>query len=257
MSKIILPESFPNLPSAMQKIQNMFAQKEIDILTLSSLLEKEPLISANILRLVNSPHYGLRQNVSSISTAVALLGATIIRGIAMATILKKSFPIDLSPYKISIEQFDKICILRVRLLKEWLGDENIDIQTLSSTAFLMEGGKIILSHEIIKNGFLNSFEEMQKSLTIIETEEQLFGLCSYKIAALLFERWNFEPTFTDMLSGIFEAQTQEQKILHVLATAISVEAMLNEKSIADALALANDYNLNTEKLEDAMSIIQK
>ena len=257
MSKISLPESFPNLPSSIKKIQKMFSSHEIEIPLLIKSLQEDPLLCANILKLVNSPYYGLKRSVSSIDNAVMLLGVTVIRGIIMATVLKKSFPLDLSAYSISIEQFDKICIVRTKFLKEWVKDKSLDIQTLSSVAFLMESGKIITSNEIIKNQLNSTFIELSQKNSISEAENELFGTNSYEVASLLFEQWEFEDSFIKLISNIPNPITWEQKILHVLCAAISVEGILEEKNIDASIELIDKYQLDKEKFTKAVEVLMQ
>lgn len=257
MHNIIIPDSFPNLPSAIQKMQQLFAMEEINTLMLVNLLQEEPLLSANILKLVNSTHYGLKSKVTSISHAVALLGTTVIRGIIMATVLKKSFPLDLSPYKISIEMFDAICILRVRLFNEWIKDEKLDIKALSSVVFLMESGKIVTANQILKRRLSENFIDLVKNHTVAKAEKILFSADSYEIAAALFKKWQFDDTFTDLIQGISEPTNYEQKILHVLSVAIGIDGILNEKNMDNALKLLELYAIEKEKFMQAADKIKK
>lgn len=257
MNKITIPDSFPNLPSSVKKIQKLFSSHEIDVPLLVNALKEEPLLSANILKLVNSPYYGLKGSVASIEHGVALLGVTVVRGIIMATVLKKSFPLDLSVYGISIEEFDKICILRTRFLKVWLKDENLDIQTLSSVAFLMESGKIITSNEIVKNQLSSDFLELWQKNSILEAEKEFFGSDSYEIASLLFEEWEFETSFVKLISNVQNPSTMEQKILHIICAAISVEGILEEKNITLAVELINEYGFEQEKFTQAVKTFTK
>ncbi|MDD2652887.1 MAG: HDOD domain-containing protein [Sulfurimonas sp.] len=256
MSKITLPDSFPNLPASVQKIQKMFASGNLDVPTLVRLLEQEPLLSANILKLVNSPYYGLHLKVSSIKNAVALLGTTVIRGIVMATVLKKSFPLDLSPYKISIEQFDAICIARMKLLQEWHIDKNLDFATLSSAAFLMESGKIVTSNEILKNGFLDIFLQLCNNSTLLEAEKALFDKSSYEIASLLFREWGFDDAFIELISNIANPLTTQDKILHIVATAINSKGILEDTNIQAATELLYKYELDLQRFAQALKKIE-
>lgn len=257
MNDIIIPESFPNLPSSIQKIQSMFASDDINSVLLVALLEEEPLISANILKLVNSVHYGLKKKVTSIKHAFILLGTTVIRGIAMATALKKSFPLDLSPYDISVEEFDKICVLRTRLIGLWLKDEDIDIETLSSVSFLIESGKIVTANEINKNKLSSSFTELQKEHSILEAENLLFHINSYQVAAMLFKQWQFDENFTNLISSVLEPRTREQKFLSVVVSVISTEGILSDENLEKAIHLLSIYDLHETKFMNAINLLKK
>ncbi len=255
MSNIVLPESFPTLPNAVQKMQEIFANSQIDNKTLIDLLQDDPLLCANILKIVNSPHYGLIKKISSISHAVMLLGATIIRGIVMAAMLKKSFTLNLLPYNISIEEFDNICALRVRFLNSLPKDVELDMQMLSSAAFLMEAGKIITSNLILQNNYNNQFSELLQTLCIDEAEKLIIGMDSYQVAGVLFHKWSFDDGFTQLVSNISTPQSKGQKLLHVISTLISVKGILSDETINNALSLATVYELDINILKDAITAI--
>ena len=257
MHDITLPESFPNLPSAMGKLQELFAANNIDAQSLIALLQDDPLLCANILKLVNSPHYGLSKKVASLHQAVMLLGTTIIRGIVMAAVLKKSFSLDISPYGIDIDRFDTICSLRVQFVTLWQKGEDIDLQQLSSAAFLMEAGKIITANAIINLKLLSSFKELRERLDIQESEKKLFGLQSYEVAAKLFEQWDFEKNFIDLIANITEPKTKEEEILYVLWRVINIENIFVDATLEEMLVFVDTRNLNREKFKNAIEIIKE
>ncbi len=257
MNKVTIPTSFPNLPASIAKIQLLYSQNDINTKKLTKLLEEEPMLCANILKLVNSPYYGLNNRIISISQAVTLLGTTIIRGILMAVVLKKSFPLDLSPYNISLEQFDKISTLRVKFINLWLKNENIDLQSLSSLAFLMECGKIVMANAILKNNLSQEFKMISSNLNVIEAEKKLFDTNSYNIASILFKQWLFNDEFTNTLKNIIEPKSIEEKILSILLNIINTESILDEQNIQDSYELVKKYHLNAELFKKSIEIITK
>ncbi len=257
MTNILLPESFPTLPNGLQKMQELFASSQIDNKKFIDLLQDDPLLCANILKIVNSPHYGLVKKVSSISHAVMLLGATIIRGIVMAAMLKKSFALNLSPYDITIEEFDMLCALRVKFLNTLPKDVAFDIPMLSSAAFLMETGKIISSNLILQNNKLETFKDLLQTHSTKEAEIIIFGMDSYQIAGILFDKWAFDTGFIELVSSLCTPKSKGQKLLHVVATLINVKGVLSDASIQEGVNLAALYALDTKALQTTIQIIKK
>lgn len=257
MDKISIPDAFPNLPASVQKIQKMFASNTIEIPTLVALLESEPLLSANILKLVNSPYYGLGTKVSSINGAVMLLGTTVIRGIIMATILKKSFPLDLSVYGISVEQFETISILRAKLLKEWLQGTGVDIQLLSLAAFLMESGKIVMAHEIVKNNLKVEFVSLCQIKSQKEAEMEIFGVQSYGVASALFSQWQFDDAFCTLVGSVGNPQSNDAKILHALQIVINTRNIFDADDIAKAKEFLDEHELHGDAFLRSIEKIKK
>ncbi len=58
---------------------------------LNRVLSNDPTLSARVLKIVNSAYYGVRREVTSISTAIAILGFGAVKSIAIAASLTRMF----------------------------------------------------------------------------------------------------------------------------------------------------------------------
>jgi HD-like signal output (HDOD) protein len=58
---------------------------------LNRVLSNDPTLSARVLKIVNSAYYGVRREVTSISTAIAILGFGAVKSIAVAASLTRMF----------------------------------------------------------------------------------------------------------------------------------------------------------------------
>jgi len=58
---------------------------------LNRVLSNDPTLSARILKIVNSAYYGVRREVTSIGTAIGLLGFAAVKSIAIAASLTRMF----------------------------------------------------------------------------------------------------------------------------------------------------------------------
>lgn len=117
---------------------------DTDIEELSRVIESDPMLSANILKSVNSPLYGMSKKISSIPQAVMLFGTSMIRGFAAANAIKKAVTIDLSPYGKTIDDVGRTSMMQSALAREWYRtvDKSM-LPLLQSSAFLMELGKLV------------------------------------------------------------------------------------------------------------------
>jgi len=255
MYSVVLPESFPTLPDNVVKIQQLFAQGEVNIGRLLELIEEDAMLCANILKLVNSPFYGLQKQVTSIRQAITLLGVTIIRGVIMATMLKKSFRLDLSAYATNIENLDKISLLRVKLLNRWLQGSAFDLQYLSSVAFLMECGRIVFANTLVQHNLSEEFSSLRKERGVREAEAEFFENDVYVMAARLFDAWMFEEHFVDILRNINAPRIQEESILYIISELIHLEGICTQESVAYALSLAEESSLDVDSLRKAIAYV--
>jgi sigma-B regulation protein RsbU (phosphoserine phosphatase) len=79
----IKPSDLPAPPQAALQIMRATSREDIGMRELSSLASKDPLLSAELLRVVNSPFYGLARKVQSVAHAVSLLGQRTLRNLAL------------------------------------------------------------------------------------------------------------------------------------------------------------------------------
>lgn len=88
----------PAQPFAAGLILRLVDDPDASPAQLAQLVEMDPVLSARVMRLANSPHYAARPAVTSASRAVVLLGFTAVRGIAAAAASSLlSDDIDLGP----------------------------------------------------------------------------------------------------------------------------------------------------------------
>ncbi len=81
-----MPET---LPTVVQILSQSRAAPDVD--RLRSVLERDPVTSAWVLRHINSAFYGLRQKVSSIERAVTYLGFEPVCNLVLMEVLKQTF----------------------------------------------------------------------------------------------------------------------------------------------------------------------
>src|SRR3989339_2215900 len=177
-------KSLPPLPVSIVRIQEMCMSNDTDIEELSKVIEHDPMLSANILKSVNSPLYGMSKEISSITKAVMLFGISMIRGFAAASAIKKTVPIDLSPYSAGIDDLTRVSTLQMSLAREWY--RNVDktmLPLLQSSAFLMELGKLVASLSLIRTEKSDIFlQELAEGKCFEEAEKHYLGVSSYEIA---------------------------------------------------------------------------
>ena len=80
----------PPFPAIATKLLRLFASDDVEIRDVVSLIRADAAFSSELLRVANSPIYGLRSQVSSVQHAVVILGFDRLRSFAM-TISMKNF----------------------------------------------------------------------------------------------------------------------------------------------------------------------
>jgi HD-like signal output (HDOD) protein len=250
-------KSLPPLSNAALQIQTLYIKDrdEIEIIKLVRLIESDALLTANVLKMINSPYYGFSKKIASVSQAVTLFGIELIRGIVIKYAINEKIKANLKPYGISTRMFNDICHLQSALMMQWYSKIDLrDAQYLTPLALIMETGKIILSDELIKSDYTLEFKQgFKKADDILAYEYDLTGTTSYYISALLFEHWNLDSLYVEMLKNLdFKNDLISSKMeyyiktLDVVRTAVNVKEAFTKESIDEACNIVSDMNLDVD-----------
>ena len=258
-------KQLPPLPESAMQIEAVYQDPDSTFNDMVKILEKDPLLTADILKAANSPLYGFSREINAISQAVGLFGMGTVRGFALASIVKKSFTLDLSPYGISNEMFSALSEKQHALVSSWcLRKENKLMGVLSPAAFLVEIGKVLIAQQVIADGKQEEFQAVLKELgNVEEAERQVVGVDTPEVSATIFKQWKFEEKLIDVIGHCedpAQADNEETQraasILHVVRVAVPINGVVTDESIKAAKELVEKYNLDMESFDNAIENFQ-
>ncbi|MEA1892903.1 MAG: HDOD domain-containing protein [Campylobacterota bacterium] len=253
-------KQLPPLPESAMQIEAVYQDPDSSFNDMVKILEKDPLLTADILKAANSPLYGFSREINAISQAVGLFGMGTVRGFALASIVKKSFALDLSPYGISNEMFSALSKKQHGLMTAWcIRKENKLLGVLSPAAFLVEIGKVLISQQVIATGQQEVFRDALVELQDVEAaEKQILGVDTPEVSSSIFKHWRFEDGLVSVIANCQNPENAEDndrraaQILHVVRVAVPINGVLTEQSIAKAKELIEKYSLDMPSFEKAI-----
>ena len=83
-------DKMPKIPKVVQELMDLVNHPNAEMNKISEKISQDPVISARILRLSNSAHFGRGKSVSSIEEAVIRVGLGPIRTLVTASALMSS-----------------------------------------------------------------------------------------------------------------------------------------------------------------------
>lgn len=83
--------SIPSAPTVLVELEKLFADEESDTRDVAAEIEHDPAIAARVLRLANSPFYGLPGVLTSISAACNTLGRRVLRNTVLQASMLDAF----------------------------------------------------------------------------------------------------------------------------------------------------------------------
>ena len=253
-------KQLPPLPESAMQIEAVYQDPDSSFNDMVKILEKDPLLTADILKAANSPLYGFSREINAISQAVGLFGMGTVRGFALASIVKKSFSLDLSPYGINNDMFSALSKKQHSLVTAWcIRKENKLLGVLSPAAFLVEIGKVLIAQQIIADGKQEEFRDALKSLGNVEAaERQVVDADTPEVSSTIFKQWKFEEGLVDVLGNCMNPDKAEPEdvraaaILNAVRLAIPINGVVTDASIEAAKEVIVKYDLHMEAFETAI-----
>ena len=291
-------DDMPPLSDIARVMQSLysFGADNVDIKKLVRMIESDVMLTANILKMINSPYYGFKNKISSVFQAVTLFGVQKIYGLVLHFAMSNHLKADTAIYGFNNAQFNEMCILQSSLMMQWYAKVDLrDTHILTSLALIMESGKIIVSKELHASDYLETYREGFLACTNIQDfEKEFLGTTSYYLSAVLFEHWNLEPVYAEVLkeldpdeedkaakemdkatkeyvNAILDPKNKNKKVeeganavvkqyaaaIDVIRTAINLKEVLTEESIKKACVKVNEMGLDGERFETVALRIKK
>ncbi|MES9832503.1 MAG: HDOD domain-containing protein [Candidatus Thiodiazotropha sp. DIVDIV] len=181
------------LPDVYIRLKNIIESPEYRLEDVADTIRSDPALTARILRLINSPYFGLSSKIETVFRAVSLLGTQQIHDLTLATCIPES----LSKHAISeldIHQFWKrsvYCGLVAQGFARHLG--LIDSERLFISGLLFDLGHLILYQSIPTETQAALQLSQQRCEPLVDAERESIGLDYARVGATLMRQWSF-PT---------------------------------------------------------------
>lgn len=238
-------KTLPPLPKSFHDINAICANQNGTIDQLAKVIEKDPMLVANLLKVANSPLYSFRKEIRSVLQAVSLFGMTTTKSLTIDISIKKLLNVDIEPYGIVPDEFVRVSSMQSALMREWYSKvDRAKVDILFLAALLQETGKILIADEIVKNDETSQFKfEIESSVNIAQVEKMYVETTTGEITAKIFEHWGFDELMFESIkySDNYTLAPDELKAysfaLQVVKTAIPMNSPLSERSVTIALNL--------------------
>ncbi|MBE0491757.1 MAG: HDOD domain-containing protein [Sulfurospirillum sp.] len=256
-------KSLPPLPKSFVQINAICADENGTIDKLAKVIEADPMLVANLLKIANSPLYSFTHEIKSVLQAVSLFGMSMTRSLVADISVKKLLKVDIEPYGIAPEEFVRVCTMQSALIKEWYKFiDKTKLDMLFLAALLQETGKILIADEIVKNDEVTQFKsEIASTVNIASVERSFVGVTTAQITAKIFEHWGFDETMVQAIANADDYNAAQDPIrsyslaLHVIKTAIPMNAPLADRSVNIALHILEKEGMEQSHFATAIEKI--
>jgi putative nucleotidyltransferase with HDIG domain len=188
-AKIERITTLPTLPQIVTKIATMVDSPQTSVADVGRVIAKDQVLSARVLKLVNSAFYGFSGRVSSVTHAMVLLGFNVVKGLVLSASVFDLFQQEgadgldrrrLWDHSIGTARIAGVLAQKVKLQEP---------EEAVVAGLLHDLGKIVLCAHLPEQ-FASIVElARRKNLLMWEAELEVLGVTHADVGRWLLERW--------------------------------------------------------------------
>ncbi|WP_071932367.1 HDOD domain-containing protein [Candidatus Thiodiazotropha endoloripes] len=187
-----------SLPDVCIKVNQLLGTSDYSVVEVADIITQDADISARLLRLVNSPLFGQRAKVETLSRAVTLIGANELRNLVMATAAQRTFT-GIPEEMVNMTDFWHHSVTTGVMAKTLAEQSNV----LHSERLLVMGVLHDLGRLVI---YLSLPDESRDILHITggdtwilaDTEQEILGFNHLDVGAELMRSWHLPESFIEV-----------------------------------------------------------
>ena len=187
-------KNLPTLPGIVGKLSKMADDPDTTTEQMGRVLSKDHILAAKLLMLVNSAFYGFPQKISSLSSAIILLGFNVIKSLIIsASIFELMESEDLELWEHSLG-----CAVVCNVLAKRL--EINDPEEVSTAGLIHDIGKVAVKIELPRE--YGRIEKMvaERNVAMRDAELKILGLNHAEVGGWLAKSWNLPGKLVEPIS---------------------------------------------------------
>ena len=209
------------LPDVFIRINQLVEDPDSSAADIAKAVSQDPSFTVRLLRVANSPFYGFSSTIDTVARAVAVIGTSQIRNLALATAVARSFaglPNDL----VSMENFwhhSLYCALVARILAKHVKVRRCEPEALFTAGLLHDIGELVIFNRLpdqAKESLLMVLDSGDE-IPVYQAENEVMGFDHSEVGGELARQWRLPP----MLEECIDFHHDIQKAQHYpLETAV-------------------------------------
>lgn len=182
--RVLEVKDLPTLPRALDEVTRLIEDPNSSTEEIASVIALDQVLSAKVLKMVNSPIYGFPGRISSIQHALVLLGFNVIRGIIIST----------SVFDIMVKNMEGLwehsvgCALACSAVAKQAGFK--DPEEFSVAGLLHDLGKVVTAVQLSDVKEQISDYATQNDIPYFQAEKEVLGFGHDRINGWLADHWN-------------------------------------------------------------------
>lgn len=219
-------DGMPAFPKSVQRILELTRDVNVTPKDLVEVIDKDPVVTVKILKVVNSAYYSLPKQITSIGHSVVYLGFNTIKNLALSIAAIGMLPKD-NAAGFDVQQYLLHSLATAAIAKQLASRvEDADPMDCFIAGLLHDFGKVVFA-QFMPREFKNALQTSKDSESSLHAALQKeIGTDHAFVGGMLVEKWRFAPHLvetirhqhladlkdTDMIACVFGANQISKKL---------------------------------------------
>ena len=191
-------KKMPSLSTTVGKVMEICSRTDASPNELNRVISLDPVLTGQVLKLINSAYYSLMNKVTSLTRAITMLGMNTVKNMALSTAIIRSVSGAKKSQALPTKKFWAHSIATgvcAKLLAKANGVPVMECEEFFVAGLLHDLGKIPFGDEYI--AVLHAAQLEQRAL--IEMEQELIGMDHQEVGKLISEKWQLNEVMTSAI----------------------------------------------------------
>ncbi len=238
----------PSLPEVYIRVTELLETENASGLKIGEAVQTDPALTARILKMINSAYYGLRNPVTSISQAVALLGRQQLKQVLLGSVLAGVFK-DFDVTHFPLRDFWQHCI-KTAIIARQLAMQNariIDHDAFFTAGLLHDVGWLVIAK--VNPGSYLQITQLAKdeNRDVLQVEAEKLGVTHIDVGVALLDKWGIPGLITECVR-----KHHDRDHVGPLSVETSIVFLANQLSRLDLSDAEPDAELDEEERVSAV-----
>ncbi|WP_022661062.1 HDOD domain-containing protein [Paucidesulfovibrio longus] len=192
--QVLAVKDLPTLPGVLDEVTKLVQDPDSSTEQISKAISRDQVLSAKVLKMVNSPVYGFPGRISSIQHALVLLGFNVIRGIIISTSV---FDIMQAAMK-GLWQHSLGCATACGIVARRAGYE--EPEEFAVAGLLHDLGKVVAAVQLPEMLERISETVRTRDISFYQAEKEIMGFGHDRINSWLGRHWRLPANLREAMA---------------------------------------------------------
>jgi putative nucleotidyltransferase with HDIG domain len=192
-------DDLPTIPVVATKVLQLLDNPDVSVEEIADLMLTDQVMTARVMKLMNSPVYKPTQEITSLKRALVYLGLRHVRELALTTSVINAFDgttgaLELNAFwehSFGVGMVSKIIAKRICYQ---------DLEKAYISGIIHDLGEVFLSN-YLREPFMEVLEHIKKHpVKLVDAEAEMLGTTHCEIGLCMARKWNFPEAYCDVIA---------------------------------------------------------